>query len=259
MTNIIQKLNKILKRFLLKFFDIVLPPSCLFCKNPVQSFDTPQLCGDCWKDIHFISKPYCNICGTPMEYGEEDQICLGCMQTKPSYDYLRSSIIYEKLGRELIINFKHYDQPNLGKIMSKWLLHTINELPEFNRLNTIIIPVPMHWKKIFMRKYNQASILAQLVAREFGIDYVPDFLIRTKFTKSQESLGTKERLLNIKGTFACNRKYIRHITSKEIILVDDVHTTGATINECSRVLKQAGAIKVSVITVARTSGVRRSG
>ncbi|MDR1366200.1 MAG: ComF family protein [Holosporales bacterium] len=237
-----------------KFLDILFPPTCALCEAQLQTQKHAELCGNCWQLVKFITKPYCKICGLPLDYGDDNQVCLGCTQNKHNFDYARAAVVYGAIGKDLILKFKHGDKISLQKMLANWLLRAISELPSANvdKSSLILAPVSLHWTRLLMRKYNQAALLAKDINVKTKIPCALDLLKRTVMTKSQGRLGLNQRRANVKNAFQLNLKYKGNLCNKTVLLVDDVFTTGSTLNECAKVLRREGAKEVHVATIART-------
>lgn len=156
--------------------------------------------------------------------------------------------MYDGVLRDLIHKFKYKNRDYLSRFLGKLLKDTIQKHKELIDVD-YIIPVPMHWFKKLLRGYNQTELLALNISKYYGKAVLNNSLIRTKYTNSQIKLKKEERMGNIKGCFSV--KYRETLKNKRVLLVDDVCTTGATINECSKALKKAGASKIYAVAVAR--------
>ncbi len=234
------------KQTFMWILNFILPPLCPICKKNI--LEANALCADCYKKIHFISKPYCSICGRPFyikTFGKN--LCGDCLKKKPVYHRARSAFIYDDFSKQLILSFKHADKtehlPLLVNLLSQAGKELLSE-------TDIIIPVPLHRLRLMKRKYNQAALLAQKLAHIHQKPYLPDSLIRVRHTKSQEHLKASERAKNMKKAFRVKNPHL--IQDKRILLIDDVLTTGSTVSECAKVLLKSGAQKVYVLTLART-------
>lgn len=230
-----------------ELISFVFPERCLICKTITLDFG---LCPNCWNKISFISNPSCAICSYPFENEtSEDLICGYCLQKKPSFDKAFAVMKYDENSKILIHKFKFNDQLHLTKIFSKWIINSISD----NKNNIdIIMPVPIHKFKLFFRKYNQSALLSNEIGAKLKINTLQRALIKTKYTKPQTSLSKKNRLSNIKNTIKINEKYKKEIQNKNILIIDDVYTTGATLNECAKLLKKSGCNKVYIATIAKT-------
>lgn len=202
-----------------------------------------------WSKLNFIQSPLCTTCGSPFPHEmEQDMLCGACLQEPPSFTTARSALRYDDASSAMILKFKHADGTTLAPALSHFLAQTGHDMLA---QADVIIPVPLHRWRLFKRRYNQAMLLANLVSRKSGIPVLPHGLRRTRSTPSQGKKSRSERLENIKNAFSISEKHRDHIQSKRIVLVDDVHTSGATINECTRILLRNGAARVDVLTLAR--------
>jgi len=234
---------KISSSILRKIFDFIFPPSCLICHKKVEGDN--MLCPDCFKKIHFICSPVCQICGTPLDY-EGVLLCPSCLQKKFYFEKNRSAVVYNAFSKKLILPFKHQDKIELTSFMASALLRAGEEL--FPLVDTLI-PVPIHRRKMLKRKYNQAALLAQMLSKKTHKKYLPLGLKKDFYGQSQGHLSPKKRFQNVKSSFSVPST--KKIKGKSILLIDDVFTTGATVNECAKTLKKAGAKSVYVLTFAK--------
>lgn len=231
--------------------DTILPVRCIACSQVV--WDQAGVCAACWSTLTFVEMPFCQVCGHPFEHHIEDVgICAGCLSTPPPYTLARACFIYNEASRSMILRFKHSDETFLAHYFAMWL----NRLIRTNGLQAdMVIPVPLHWKRLFTRKYNQAALIASCVANNLKIPFDPFILTRPSSTQSQGHLSRNQRKLNVKGAFNVP-EHLRHkLLNKRVILIDDVLTTGATINECSKILKKAGVWEIYVLTVGRVVNI----
>ena len=225
--------------------DFILPPVCPMCNHPVD--EPHMLCADCFKQLNFITKPYCQKCGRPFEFDiKGDMICGSCLKKMPIYNQARSVFVYDEGSKKLILPFKHADRTDLTHILSQFLLK------EYHRLISeadVIIPVPLHITRLFLRRYNQSALLANRLAHITHRRYLPNVLKRIRATSSQGHLSAEQRQKNIHNAFHVAKPEL--IKGQKILLVDDVMTTGATVSECTKILLKAGAERVDVLTVCR--------
>lgn len=225
----------------------ILPPRCPVSGEIVAT--QGNLSPKSWQALNFISSPFCNCCGLPLEVAVEgEMLCGGCAASPKLFRLSRSAVVYDEASRGLILSFKHGDQLHLTKTFVPWL-KTAGK--EFLHDADMLVPVPLHWRRLIKRRYNQSALIAQQLAKETSLVYMPDALKRTRHTPVQGHLSLKERYKNVANAFAFNTR--RDIKDKNIVLIDDVYTTGATIQECAEVLYAAGAARVDVLTVARVS------
>ena len=226
---------------------ILSPNICYLCSNEVL---THGLCATCWSKLIFITQPYCYICSTPFQYSLGDHIaCAKCLETPPNFDQCKSIMKYNNHSKKLIMHFKNHNAGYLKKFFVRLIM---NHTTDFMNQVDIIMPVPIHKWRMFWRGYNQSELIAKELAHVTGKKYLRDGLLKIHMTKSQSHYKQKDRLQNVKNTFEINGEHERIIKNKNILLVDDVITTGATINECAKVLKNHNAAKVFIITLAKT-------
>ncbi len=227
--------------------DALLPPRCLACIEPV---DVPgRLCPECWSSADFIVPPYCAACGFPFDFDEgPGALCGPCVAHQPAFDRARSALCYDGVGRDLVLGFKHGDRTHAAPALAAWMARAGHELLADA---DAVAPVPLHRLRLFARRYNQAALLAQAMARRAAVPFVADLLARTRATASQAGRSRHARFENVHGAFAVRPARRAQVTGRRIVLVDDVMTTGATAAACAAALKRAGARRVDVLTLAR--------
>lgn len=208
-------------------------------------------CNSCWQKLQFITEPKCKICSYPFEFEiEENMLCAGCLRKKPAYDKAFCAFIYNDIMRQVIAKFKYRDNAYLSKKLAQILYHRFGkELQEID----IIAAVPLHTKRLRKRKFNQSLMLAKTLATLSNITLNPHLIIRKKNTIAQAGLSKKERENNLRNAFEINKDYQKLINHKTILLIDDVMTTGATLENCTKTLKKNGASQVYVLTIAKTT------
>lgn len=235
--------------FLTKILEIIFPSHCVACEKIVSA--RALFCHACWPKLQFISEPKCAICSYPFEFQGLSLLCGKCLNKKPAFDKAISVFRYNEILRKIIGDLKYRDQTFLAKKFAPILFEKARK--EINDCD-IIIAVPLHFKRLRKRKFNQAVLLAKVLAKSAPqLKFFPDFLLRTKHTKPQIELKKKERENNLKNIFVVNEKYLGIIKGKKILLLDDVTTTGATLENCAKVLKKRGAKKVVALTIAKTA------
>lgn len=242
-----------LKRFLNFIFNTILPPHCIVCGEAVDGVG--MVSAQVWEQLDFIAKPYCQCCGIPFSFESDVSInlCISCIKNKPAYDAARSALLYNDMSRKLVLKFKSADQLQAGQIFKPWLY---NISQEFSDEIDYVVPVPLHRRKLFKRRYNQASILAQLLAAELEKTVIVDGLVRLRDTIAQGSDKSMSRSKNVRGAFDVPERHCEKIKGKNFLLIDDVYASGSTVNECASSLKKQGADKVFVITIARSAEIQ---
>lgn len=227
--------------------DAVLPPRCMACGTLVG--ENGALCAACWSELSFITEPQCLQCGYPFEidFGEPIR-CGACLARPPAVDRARAAVAYDDPARAMIIAFKHGDRTDLGPGLARWLERVARPLFEDA---DVIVPVPLHRRRLWNRRYNQASILALALSRRAQVPVAPELLSRKRDTRSQGHLSPSARRRNIEGAFRVEARHRPALKGRRVLLVDDVHTTGITLEVCARTLKRAGAAAVDAVTLAR--------
>ena len=241
------------QRIVRSVVDVFFPPLCMSCRKRVS--EPHALCALCWTAISFIEGAVCVRCGTPFEADPGSEAICGACHAKPHYfDRARSLCKYDDASKGLILGLKHGDRLDHVPGLSRWLARAGGELLA---AADMIVPVPLHRSRLWKRRYNQAAILAKHLSRISGKPHRPLVLVRTRHTPSQgEMPSAKARRRNVLSAFKVPSDRIAELNGRNILLIDDVLTTGATLDACARVVKRAGAARVDVLTVSR---VVRSG
>lgn len=238
-----------LLNFLNAFADILYPKICLVCKNKLK--DKPSVdnlvCPVCWGKIKKNSPPFCCCCGRHLKNPVKN-ICPECIRKQLHFDRAFSPCAYDGVLKELIHLFKYKDRDYLGPALSRLMIEFIKDYNLPMDFLDLVVPIPLHKTRLREREFNQAEILSNHIACEFNKKVLPQALIRLRNTKSQTELEINERLANIKMGFSAAKN--ADIRGKNILLVDDVLTTGATSSEAAYTLKEAGAHIVFVLTLA---------
>src|ERR1700674_972378 len=225
--------------------DGVLPPRCLACGETVDEPDA--LCGRCWAGITFFAPPWCVACGLPFPHPMgENALCGACARERRSWDRARAVLRYDKNSRRLVLGLKHGDRTHIAAAFGRWMHRAGREVLAGADL---LVPVPLHWTRLFQRRYNQAALLAQAIRSAGGPDVAPDWLVRRRRPPAQGPLGPAARERNVRGALAVRAG--GSVAGKRVVIVDDVMTTGAPVEECARVLRLAGAASIGVLTLAR--------
>lgn len=234
------------RRALWGLTDLFYPPHCAGCGVLTGSHD--GLCQACWQTLGWIEKPYCAVLGIPFghDHGEGALSALAIAEP-PDFDRLRAVTLHLGTARTLVHALKYRDRTDLAQMMGRWMARAGAEpLAQAD----LILPVPLHRGRLFTRRFNQSAELARVIARMSDKPYAPRALIRVKRTESQVGLGQKARQDNVRGAFRVTEEGRSLVFGRHVVLVDDVYTTGATVNAASRALKRAGAAEVSVLTFA---------
>jgi len=229
------------KHMLNKFLNILFPETCPVCKNAATDHKTAPICSDCWQSVSPYEGPMCRRCGKPL-VSDVSTTCGECLEDGPAFSYARSFGLYEGVLKKAISLLKFYGIKRLSKPLSDIILHI--EMPRVDA----VIPVPLHEKRLRQREFNQSALLAKYLAKSLGIVMMLNCLVKVRDTMPQVGLRSQDRRKNIKKAFDIKQREL--IEGKNIMLVDDVVTTGATVRECSRILKKAGARNIYVITLA---------
>jgi ComF family protein len=203
--------------------------------------------------MQWIVPPLCARCGIPTPVVDATAQagslrCAACLREPPRFACARAAIGYDGASRALVLGYKHGDRLHAVPAFARWMAAAGRELLVDA---DIVAPVPLHWTRLAWRRFNQAALLAQSVARLAERRCVPDLLVRRRRTASQGEYGRLERRRNVRAAFAVPRRHRDRIAAARIVIVDDVLTTGATVEACAEALTAAGAMRVSVLTLAR--------
>jgi ComF family protein len=207
------------------------------------------LTASAWSRIRFIAAPFCDGCGAPFDFDlGEGARCAACQARRSPIDHARAACLYDEHCRDLILKLKHADRTDLAGLFARWLARAAADvLPEADA----IIPVPLHRRRLLKRRFNQAAEIARPLARATGLAYWPDALQRPRATESQAGTSGSGRKRNVAGVFAAPPRWRDRLAGRNILLIDDVLTTGSTVEGCARALKAAGAARVDVAVIAR--------
>lgn len=236
--------------------DWLYPPRCRACRNRIEGRDALCFCGSCWARIRLVAHPLCSICGRPFpDASGDDHSCGTCLSRTHYFARARAWACYPREEaanhplREVVQKFKYGRKVSLGKPLGRLMAQGCGDFLEACHID-LIVPVPLHVNRLRWRGFNQSVLLAREVSRTHGIPTDPFVLSRLKDTPPQTQLAEDERRKNVRGVFFVNPD--KSVKRKSVLLVDDVYTSGATVNECSRTLIRAGAKEVQVLTLART-------
>lgn len=226
--------------------DILFPPLCVSCREPLGAGH--GFCAECWNRIAFLDGPMCDCCGLPFAFDPgEGTRCAACLARPPAYDRARAIFAYDENSRTPILALKHADRLDLVPGFAHWLERTGAALLSGSDL---IVPVPLHRRRLWQRRYNQAAELARALGRRTSKAVAVRALERSRPTESQGAMvSARGRRRNVLGAFKVPDP--RLVKDRDVLLVDDVLTTGATAEACARALKRAGAARVQILALAR--------
>lgn len=226
--------------------DLVYPPACANCG--IRTKRHYALCPNCWKEMRFIERPYCEVLGIPFRKDEGEGIVSAlAIAEPPPFDRLRSVALHEGPARRLVHALKYKDRTDLAPMLAAWMARAGKaELLSCD----VIVPVPLHWTRLFSRRFNQAEELSRHLAKMVRRPMLSGSLIRRKRTRRQVGLTASGREDNMRAAFRMARGRENDVFGKRVVLVDDVYTTGATISAAARVLRRAGAADITVLSFA---------
>jgi ComF family protein len=229
--------------------DLLYPKRCLVCGDDLEPGIAGPLCTEHRLAIVPIEEPFCDRCGKKMfARSVEDLLCDACRQAEPHFDRAFSATLYNDVMRPFVHRYKYDMRHYLHAPLAHWMIEFMHRYIDVESLDAIV-PVPLHWRRFQYRGFNQATAVARPIAREFPLPIITRVLRRWRHTLPQVHLDPDERVENIRDAFRVRRA--ERIEGKRLLLVDDVYTTGATMNECARVLKDAGAASVIAFTLTR--------
>ena len=237
--------NIILKGLL----DLIYPPLCQACGKKLEVFNRLFLCEVCYNNIRWINPPFCKRCGKSIGYDEDIRsVCESCKTKTYYFDSCYSVCVYEGTIRECIHKFKYNAKLALGALFTDLMTDFAEKHIDIQGFDCII-PVPLHRVKHRERTFNQAALLAASLSKKFKLPLLGNTLTRIRLDKPQIMLPKNRRLKDIKDAFKIRKSHL--LKNKAVLLIDDVFTTGATVNECSRILKEAKVKKIEVLALAR--------
>lgn len=237
--------------------DALLPPACLTCDSPVETQGT--LCATCWRELHLLTAPFCRRCGVPFLHAGQasvDGLCPSCREHPPSFGAARAALRYDEGAKRLLLPFKHADRTELAGPLAARMASAGAEL--LARAD-LVTPVPLHWRRLLARRYNQAALLGRKLAAGARKPFLPDLLRRIRPTPPLEHRGAAERARVLDGAFVVAPGKVTRLRGRRVLLVDDVMTSGATAEACTRALLDAGAAGVDVLAAARVPDPRLEG
>lgn len=226
--------------------DIALPTLCVACREPV---DGEGVCAECWAKLSFIEPPYCPRLGIPFVYDPGPELLsMEAIANPPAYARARAAVRYDDIARSLVHALKYQDRTDLAPTMGRWMARAGRELLKDA---DVLIPVPLHWRRGWSRRYNQSGALARVIERHSGVRLASEALRRVRRTEQQIGLSRTQRASNVQGAFKVAPERNGDVAGRRAILIDDVLTSGATIDACARALLRAKAASVDVLVFAR--------
>jgi len=239
----------ILREFFTQISDAFFPRICLACSRVLPSGRPEFFCSDCFRQITFLRGSLCPVCGILFpDSSSENHRCPSCMENAHWFDFARAAVAYEGIIVDTIHRFKYGRDLTAGAALSGLLADFDFDGVDFSTFDAMI-PVPLHIRRLRERRFNQSLVLARALGKKHGIAVDFSLLKRRRFTLTQTGLDKGERDKNISGAF--QTAHPEKIPGRSFLLVDDVYTTGATVNECAKTLVQAGAKRVAALTAAR--------
>jgi len=226
----------------------IYPPQCVACDAMTDV--EHGLCVACWAQTAFISGVICDTCGAPLpgdDFGEVLQ-CDDCITIARPWDRGRAALVYRGIGRKMVLGLKHGDRQDLAWPAAGWMAARFADI---DLTHAVIVPVPLHWTRLVKRKYNQAALLAQSLGKRVGCPVIVDALMRVRATASLDGQGRAARFGTLAGAIAPHPKRGMALAGADVVLVDDVMTTGATLAACTEAARLAGAANVYIVTLAR--------
>jgi ComF family protein len=227
--------------------NVLLPPHCMACEMPVAASGT--LCAQCWGKLRLIERPFCERLGTPFAYDlGEGALSAEAIADPPPFERLRAVAAYDDMARKLVHGLKYGDRQDLARWMARWMVRAGGDVVSGA---DVIVPVPLHRRRLWTRRFNQSAMLALVIAGATERPFAPTALRRIRPTRQQVGLSARERAENVRGAFRVAESERIAIAGRRVLLVDDVYTTGATMKAATRALMRAGAEAVDAVVFAR--------
>lgn len=223
---------------------LALPPRCPACGQVTEA--DHRFCARCWDGLHFLGPPWCAACALPFDHDRgEDACCAACLAAPPAHAGARAAVAYGPVARDVALKLKYGGRLAAAETMARLMARLMAADAE------LLVPVPLHRRRLWSRGYNQAALVAGTLSRICGVPADPHLLVRTRATPVLRGLGRRERAKVLAGAFAVSGSGRALVAGKSVVLVDDVYTSGATANACARKLLAAGASTVTVLCWAR--------
>ncbi|MCU0830060.1 MAG: ComF family protein [Rhizobiaceae bacterium] len=226
--------------------DMVFPPGCVACGRRIAAHGA--LCASCWPNVRFLAEPLCPVYGTPFtaDLGA-GAVSARAIADPPPWDRSRSAVVYDGAARRFVLSLKFQDRQDQAGWMADWMARAA---PDLLADASVIVPVPLHWRRFFLRRFNQSALLAHALAKKTGKRFIPEALARIKPTVTQRGLTRDERNTNVARAFAVPEARRIDVEGRRVLLIDDVFTTGATLAASAKALRKAGASGVDCLTFA---------
>ena len=232
--------------------DVALPTLCVACREPV---DGEGVCAQCWSKLSFIARPFCPRLGIPFVYDPGPELLsMEAIASPPAYARARAAVRYDDVAKTLVHALKYQDRTDLAPAMGRWMARAGQEL--LNEADWLI-PVPLHWRRAWHRRYNQSGALARAIERQSGVKVRGELLRRVRATEQQVGLSRPQRASNVQGAFKVSAERQSEVQGRRVVLIDDVLTSGATVDACARALLRAKAATVDVLVFARVVDTHR--
>ncbi|WP_147126584.1 ComF family protein [Shimia ponticola] len=229
---------------------LIYPGQCVSCDERVEG--RHGICGPCWRDTPFIEGAVCGQCGTPLMGGRPDEVsdCDDCLKTPRPWDGGRAAMLYRGNGRKLVLSFKHGNREDMAEPLAAWMVQRGRDMI---MAGAIVVPVPLHWTRLVRRRYNQAALLSRCIAKQAGLTHAPDALRRIKRTASLDRMSPEARERMLENAFTIHPRWQAALKGAQVLLIDDVMTSGATLTEATQVLRRGGVASVHMLTLARAA------
>lgn len=229
---------------------LLYPPQCVGCGALVER--DFGLCGTCWRDTPFVTGLVCDLCGVPLpgEDAGQPEHCDDCLAIRRPWRRGRAALLYRDTGRKLVLALKHADRLDLVRPAAAWLARAAAPVAGPDK---VVVPVPAHYLRLLRRRYNQAALLATGLGRELACPVVPDLLKRHRRTAVQDGMSREERFANLADAIVPGRSARQRLAGREVLLIDDVMTSGATLAAAADACHAAGAACVDIAVLARVA------
>lgn len=234
------------KYFISNIGNLLFGNICIYCSHKIIT--NSDLCSDCWNKIKFIHQPNCMKCFLPLPTNRQNIYCPYCIKNKSFFDKAISVCHYNEFMKKMIMQMKYHYKNYLIKIMANFMSQYFKTYLENS---DFLISVPMHSKKLINKQFNHTALLNNQISKNTNIPIIHNLLLKTKNTPSQTGIDFKLRHKNITGSFAINPKFNLSLKDLTITIIDDVYTSGATVNQCAKTLKALNPKTINILTLAR--------